>query len=34
MGWFRRDASSDGDGFYRGDAPVLMPGVDGEAPSA
>lgn len=34
MGWFRRDTSSDGDGFYRGDAPVLMPGVDGEAPSA
>ena len=29
MGWFRRDAPSDGDGFYRGDAPVLMPGMDG-----
>lgn len=38
MGWFRRTGADDsdpsnGDGFYRGDAPVLMPGVDGDAPS-
>ena len=33
MGWFRRNDAGDGD-LYRGDAPVLMPGTDGEAPTA
>ncbi len=34
MGWFRRNNAGDADDFYRGDAPVLMPGADGAAPSA
>ena len=34
MGWFRRNDAGDGDDFYRGDAPVLMPGADGNAPTA
>lgn len=32
--WFRRSGTGDGDDLYRGDAPVLMPGVDGDAPTA
>ncbi len=31
MGWFRRDEP--GDGLYRGDAPVSVPGVGDQAPS-
>ncbi len=34
MGWFRRNDAGDGDGIYRGDAPVLLPGQDGDAPTA
>lgn len=33
MGWFRRSDDS-GDGLYRGDAPVSMPGTGDQEPSA
>ena len=33
MGWFSRNRS-DSEGLYTGDAPVSMPGADGEAPTA